>query len=345
MKVVILGGGFCGALIAKKLDKKKELEVVLIDKKEYFEYSPSLSKLLLYPSYHKHIIVPYTQFLKHTRVITEPIVNITPKTVELQKEKLSFDYLVIATGIDYPIFLKNTKHVFAVKSGIEVMQYSQKIQEANTILIIGGGLIGTEVAGELAKQTKQKDIILLHPHNRLLERNAKDVSRYAKKYLEKHGVQIIFNERIDDQSNGVFITDAQRRIKADLGIWCTGIKSNPWYMKMFSPSVFTEQNALKVNHFLQLEGYQNIFAGGDITSIPEEKMAANAERHAQIISKNILLSIQQKPLCEYKPKRQPMVISLGNWHGILTYPPVSFPGFIPAVIKLLLEKVVIKRVS
>jgi apoptosis-inducing factor 2 len=345
MKVVILGGGFCGALIAKKLDRQKELEVILIDKKEYFEYSPSLCKLLSSPSYHNRIIIPFAQFLKHTRVITEPVVNVTPKVIETKKEKLSFDYLVIATGIDYPIFLENTKHVFAVKSGIEVIQFSHRIKEAKTILIIGGGLIGTEVAGELAIQTREKQIILLHPHDRLLGRNTKDVSRYAKKYLEEHGVQVIFNERIVGHSNGFFITDTQRRIKAEIGIWCAGIKSNPWYMKMFPSSVFTGQNALKVNHFLQLEGYPNIFVGGDITNIPEEKMAANAERHAQIISKNILSSFQRKPLCVYKPKRQPMVISLGNWNGIITYPPVTIPGFIPAIIKLLIEKVVIKQFS
>ena len=83
MKVVILGGGFCGAYVAKKLDKQKNFEVVLIDKKEYFEYSPSLWKLLADPSYHTHIKVPFVHVLRHTRIITDPLTRVTPEFVEV----------------------------------------------------------------------------------------------------------------------------------------------------------------------------------------------------------------------------------------------------------------------
>ncbi len=343
MKVIILGGGFCGAYVAKKLDNKKNLDVTLIDKKDYFEYSPSLWKLLSNPSYHKRIIVPFTQFLKHTRIITDPLIQVTPDYVEIKKEKILFDYLVVATGIDYTIFPKNTKNVFVVKSGEEVTEKSSRVQAAKTILIIGGGLIGTEVAGDLARQFPEKQLILIHSHNRLLERNTKGTSQYAKKYLEEHRVQIIFNEKVIDYQRGYFITDTQRKIKADIGIWCAGIRYNPWFMNTFPPSVLTGHNALKVNQFLQLEGYPHIFVGGDISSTPEEKTAACADRHGHLISENVLRLNQRRSLLTYKPHREPMIISLGHWNGILTYPPFLFLGFIPAIIKLLVEKIGIKR--
>ena len=127
MKVIILGGGFCGAIIAKKLDRQKELDVTLIDTKNYFEYSPSLWKLLLRPSYHQRLMIPYRLFLKRTRLITDPIHHVTPECIETKKEKLPYDYLVISTGIDYPIFLKNKKDVFPIKSGVEVIHYSEKV--------------------------------------------------------------------------------------------------------------------------------------------------------------------------------------------------------------------------
>jgi apoptosis-inducing factor 2 len=343
MKVIILGGGFCGAYIAKKLDNKKNLEVTLIDKKDYFEYSPSLWKLLSNPSYHKRIIVPFSHILKHTRIITDPLTQVTPEYVEIKKEKIPFDYLVIAIGIDYPIFLKNTKNVFVVKSGEEVIQNTRRLQDAKTILIVGGGLIGTEVASNLSRKFPEKQLILVHPHTRLLERNTKRVSRYAKKYLEEHKVQIIYNEKVIDYQRGNFITDTKRKIKADVGIWCAGIRCNPWFMKVFPSSILTKDNALKVNQFLQLEGYPNIFVGGDISSTPEEKTAACADRHGHIIRDNILRINQKKSLYTYKPRREPMIISLGYWDGILTYPPFLFLGFIPAIIKLLVEKIGIKR--
>jgi NADH dehydrogenase FAD-containing subunit len=345
MRIVILGGGFCGALLAKELDKQKHIEVVLVDKKEYFEYSPSLWKLLLNPENHKNYIVPFSQFLRRTRLITTPLRQVTPTFVETETEKLTFDYLVISTGIEYPISLHNTQNVFAVKSGVDIVQNSREVAAAKTILIIGGGLIGTEIAGELATKSPEKQIIIVHSHDRLLERNRNLVSKYAKKFLEKRGVKIIFGEQVIDHQNGTFVTDTKRTIQTDVGIWCAGIKSNPWYMKAFPTSIFSEENALKVNRCLQLEGYPFIFVGGDITNIPEEKTAANAERHGQLIAVNILRSLKQKRLIRYRPRKEPMIISLGRTDAILTYSVFMVPGFLPAIIKWAVEKVGIKRLS
>jgi hypothetical protein len=54
-------------------------------------------------------------------------------------------------------------------------------------------------------------------------------------------------------------------------------------------------------------------------------------------------TIKQKPLIIYKPRKKPMIISLGDRDGILIYPPFIIPGFIPAILKLLVEKIGIKR--
>ncbi len=345
MKIVILGGGFCGAWVAKKLDKKKNLEIVLIDSKEYFEYNPSLWKLLLDTSFYKHLIIPHTSYLRNTRVVTSPLVSVTPTAVQTKKQTIPFDYLVIATGIDYPILLKNTRDVFAVKSGKEVMKYTEQMKKAHTILIIGGGLIGVEVAGELATNAPDKQIIIVHPFDRLLERNNPAVSAYAKKFLEEKGIQIIFNEKIVDHKKGTFLTNTNRSIKADVGVWCGGIKCNPWFMKDFSAAIFTEKKSLKVNQYLQLEGYPQIFIGGDINDINEEKTAAAADRQAIFITANILRMVKGKKPYRYNPIMLPMDISLGRYNGIIVYPPFMLPGLIAAFIKKLVEKLAMLRLS
>jgi NADH dehydrogenase FAD-containing subunit len=343
MKVVILGGGFCGSWVVKKLDRNKNLDVVLLDKKDYYEYTPSIWKLLTNTSYHKQIIIPHAHYLKRTRIVTDPLVRVTPTSLETKKEHIPFDYLVISTGIDYPIFLQDKKNVFTVKSGAEVLKYSKQVAKAKKILIIGGGVISTEVAGDLSTCTSGKQILLVHPYDRLLERNTLSVSRYAKKFLEEHGVQIIFREKIVGHEKGVFLTNSNRRINADLGIWCAGIKCNPWFMKEFPASIFSEKNALKVNQFLQLEGYPHIFVGGDINDVKEEKTAAAADRQAIAIYTNISRTIAGKKLYRYTPITLPMDISLGLWDGIITYPPFLLPGVIPAFVKLLVEKLALRR--
>jgi NADH dehydrogenase FAD-containing subunit len=114
-------------------------------------------------------------------------------------------------------------------------------------------------------------------------------------------------------------------------------------MKNFPSSIFTRNNALTVNRFLQLEGYSNIFVGGDITNIAEEKTALNAERHGYLIGANLLRSIKRRKLIGYKSRKLPMIISLGRTDAMLTCWMFVIPGFIPVVIKLIVEKVGMNR--
>ena len=345
MQVSIVGGGFCGSMVAKKLDKHKDLEITLINKNNYFEFSPGLPKVIVQPKYHKKIIIPYSRFLKHTKIITDDLIQINSKFVETEKEKINYDYLVISTGIDYPIFLQNKQNVFTIKSGIIVREMSEKLKKAKQILIVGGGIIGTEVAGELATKTSDKKIILVHPHNRLLERNPELASYFAQRVLEKHGVQIIFGEKVREHNKKIFITDKKRKIEADIAIWCAGIKCNPWFMKSFPESIYTERRALKVNSFLQLDGYSNIFVGGDINSVQEEKTGHNAERQARAISKNIILMNQNESLIPYKKGISMMDISLGNWNGIISIPPLVLPGIFPGIAKWIVEMIGVGRLK
>jgi len=346
MQVVIVGGGFCGSMVAKKLEKRRDLEITLINKNNYFEFSPGLPKIIVQPMYHQKIIVPYSRFLKHTKIVTDSLIQINSEFVETEKEKINFDYLIISTGIDYPIFLQNKQNVFTIKSGIIVKEMSDKIKKAKRILIVGGGVIGTEVAGELATKTSNKKIILVHPHHRLLERNPELASYFAKCFLEKHGVQIIFGEKVKDHKKGIFITDKKRKIEADIAIWCAGIKCNPWFMKLYPESIYTERRALKVNSFLQLEGYSNIFVGGDINSVQEEKTGHNAERQARSISKNVILLMNQKDsLIPYKKSISMMNISLGNWNGIISIPPLVLPGIFPGIAKWIVEMIGVGRLK
>jgi NADH dehydrogenase FAD-containing subunit len=343
MKLVILGGGFCGALIARKLDKRKEIEITLIDKKTYFEYTPSIHKVIFDPCYRQKITIPFSYFLKRSRIVESSLLQVTPEFVETEKEKIDFDYLVISTGIEYPIFLEDKKNVFTLKSGIEAVKMSTKVLDADRILIIGGGLIGTEIAGELATKTEDKRVIIVHPHNRLIERNPVKASHYAQNFLEKRGVQIIFGEKVVDHEDGVFITNKGRIIEADVGIWCAGIRCNPFFMKGFPKSVFTDKNALKVNKYLQLKGYSNIFVGGDINNILEEKTARNAEQHAHLIVKNLKLLKKNRSLIAYKPRNGPLLISLGDWTGIMTFRRLGITGLFPGILKWFVEWWVLRQ--
>jgi len=345
MKVVILGGGFCGVFIAKKLEKHNDSQVILIDSKSYFEYQPSLHKILKNPKYISKLRVEYHSFLPKTQIIVEKIKRVTSKSVELSDKKITYDILVIGTGIDYPISLENKKDVHILKNGEEALKIAKKIKSAAQVLIVGGGLIGTEVAGEIVTKFPHINLTLVHAHERLLNRLPLDASEYTLQFLSKNNTEIIFGEKVVLHEEGCFYTNKDRKIHADLCVWCAGNKNNPSFMQHFPITCFTKKNALAVTDYLRLYGYENIFVGGDITKINEEKTARKAELHAKLIVKNIKRISKNQPLIPYTSKTSPMVISLGDLTGVIYYKKV-IPGlFIPGILKWMIQWWILRQLK
>jgi apoptosis-inducing factor 2 len=345
MKIVIIGGGFCGAIVAKKLDKIKEIDKILIDRKPYFEYQPSLHKLISKPNYISKLRIEYLSFLKNTKIVVDEVKKVSEKFIELSDSKIFFDILVISTGIDYPILLDNKKNVHNIKDGEEVLEIARKIKDSNHVLIVGGGVIGVEVAGEIVEKFPDKNLTIVHNHNRLLERFPSDSSEYTLRFLKRKKAEIIFADKVKENKEGIFLTEKGRKISADLCIWCTGIEFNPYFMKNFPKSCFSKKNALNVNEYLKLEGFSNIFVGGDITNIPEEKTARKSKLHAKIIVKNIKRALKKDSLVVYKSGKSPIIISLGDFRGIILYKYV-IPGlFIPGLLKWLIQSWFIKTLK
>jgi NADH dehydrogenase FAD-containing subunit len=343
MKVVIVGGGFCGSLVAKRLHSHHDIESTLIDSKPYFEYYPSLAKMLFKPSYLEKITVPFTSFLDESQVVTAPMVSVTPECVLTADATFPYDALVLSPGIQYPIFLKSKKSVATIRSGAELAALHDSVAKAKSVVIIGGGLIGTELAAEFATRMPELKVTMVHVMPRLLERNSLSVSRYALRFLEDRGVSVIFGEKVVSHHGQTFTTDAGREISADLGFWCAGIKADPSFLEGFSEEVVGEHGYLVVDEHLRLKGYPKVFVGGDLVGISEEKNAAHANTHAGVIIENIRRMQQKKSLVSYRSRHEPVDISLGSWDGIIIVPPFVLVGFIPGIVKQAVEKIAVAR--
>ena len=100
-----------------------------------------------------------------------------------------------------------------------------RLVSAESVLVIGGGPTGVEIAAEIANEFPRKRITLVHPGSTLLPNNADGASRYAESFLRSKNVEIMFGNRVLGASPtdaSVFITDRQRTIKADLAYMCCG---------------------------------------------------------------------------------------------------------------------------
>ncbi len=128
MKILILGGGFCGTLVAKTLEKQvPDVEIILVDKKDYFEFSPSIHKVIFNSQYFKKITIPYNKLFESVKVVKDKVIKITLKHVIAEKHRFDFDYLIICIGIEYPISLKDTENVCTLKNGVEAAKMGAKI--------------------------------------------------------------------------------------------------------------------------------------------------------------------------------------------------------------------------
>jgi len=334
--VVIIGGGFAGARIANKLQSK--FNVTLFDTKEYFEFTPSILRTLVDHEHLKKIQVKHTSYLKKGTFIRDFVTKITSEHVGFGKNNtVPYDYLVIAAGSHYSAPIKEEDIITSIRSK-EIKEYHKKIHEAKVITVVGGGLVGLELASELVTHCPDKKIRLLHAGDKLIERCKSKSQAYAEKFLRDQGVEIIYKEIAKEKKNKTITTQSGKSMRSDLTFFCTGITPNTEEFASFLKESINEKNYLEVNEFLQLKGHHKIFAAGDLTSIKEEKTAQVAEAHADLIVKNILRHEKNKPLKPYIQKKRPMVISLGPSKGIYEYEEFVMTGFIPALMKWIIEK-------
>ncbi|HLC33255.1 MAG TPA: FAD-dependent oxidoreductase, partial [Candidatus Nanoarchaeia archaeon] len=287
--IVIVGGGFCGVHVAKQIEKKlPKVTAALIDHKEFFEFTPAVPKIVTDPAHVNKIRVPYARLFKRVSFIKTELLSVSPARVRTKQGEFSFKYLVIATGSKYPAPAGTS----ALKSSEDALKLNQKLAGASSVMIIGGGLVGTELAGELVTKTDKK-VTLLEPSQRILGRNTERASSWAQNYLTMNGCDIIFGERVN-KASAKSVTTSHGVRKADVIVWCAGIKSESGFLEGSLAGEVDERKSIKVNEFLQVRNHPNIFCGGDINTVHEEKTAQNADRHARIIFHNIGVLISGK---------------------------------------------------
>ncbi|MDP4039613.1 MAG: FAD-dependent oxidoreductase [Candidatus Pacearchaeota archaeon] len=326
-RVVVVGGGFAGSTVARKLEKY--FEVILIDTKNYFEFTPGILRTLVEPSHIKKIQVLHSHYLKHSEIITGKVSEISKNMVLIGKRKINFDYLIISSGSKYELPIKEQEVIIATRAE-HLRSYSRRLEKSENILIIGGGLVGIELASEITTHYPIKKITLIQGDKELIPRNNRKTGEYAFKFLRKRNINIIFNKFIHN-------LDYEKK-EYDLIFLCTGIKPNFEFMKKNFSKNLNENNQIKVNDFLQVEGFKNIFAAGDISDIKDEKTAQNAEKQACLAAKNICALEKGKELEKYKTKKRIIVISLGKYNGILEFGNFVFSGIIPGLLKTIIER-------
>lgn len=332
-RIVIIGGGFAGSNAAIKLEK--DFDVTLIDTKDYFEFTPGVLRTIVEPEHLKKIQVLHKDYLRNSTIIIGNAKEVSDTYVKVNDSMIPFNYLIIASGSHYNSPFKEHNVVADTRAETLMSRYKE-LCDAQKILIIGGGIVGVELAGEIIDKYKDKQVLIAHSGEKLIERCNPAAISYAQKVLGKR-CTLVFNEKVVKIQGKKFITEKGNEISADLAFLCVGIKPNADFMKKHMKDKIDERSFIKVDANLRVQGCENIFAIGDITNIREEKLAQTSEIHSDLVVENIKNLENAKTLKVYKSSQKAMLISLGKKKGIFIYKNFTLTGFFPAVLKDFVE--------
>lgn len=330
-RVVIVGGGVGGAVVAKNLED--HAEVFLIEGRDFFEVPYAGLRCIVQPSFAERACIFHKEYLKKCTLVTNNgRTALKTEVVTDRGEHIKFDFLVIATGSQCKAPLTRAGRLE------EFVKENQKLQNAKSILIVGGGPVGVELAGEVVTDFPSIKVTLVHAGNRLLDFIDPAASKKALDWLKSRNVQIILNDKVESFQSSPYHTVKGLTIQADAYFLCVGKKlGSSWLAKSYFEDALDENGRVKVDKNLRLVGHTNVFAVGDVTNLREMKQGYFADLHAHVVVDNIKTLIkdpQNKQLQKYKTQKYIIaIVSLGRDSAICQTPCCICSGKIPAAIK------------
>ena len=314
-RVIIIGGGFAGIALAKKLSKQ-ETQVVLLDKHNYHTFQPLLYQVstgglepdsIAYPI--RKILKDFPNFFFRLANVNE--IDTNKNRVITDIGNLKFDYLVVASGSKtnyfgnteiekYSMAMKTIPQSLNLRSLIlenfEEALLTSDLNERNALMnfvIVGGGPTGVELAGALAEikkgilpkdypdlDTRLAQINIVQSSDCILKGMSEQASKKAEDFLEKLGVNIWKNIRVTNYDGKTVTTNTDLTFESATVVWAAGVKGA--IIKGLEAEEFvTRENRLLVNEFNQVKGYENIFAIGDIACLVTDEFPRGYPMMAQ----------------------------------------------------------------
>lgn len=365
-RIVIVGGGFAGLNLAKRL-VKTNYQVVLIDKNNYHQFQPLFYQVAMSGLEPSSIVFPLRKmFQKHKnifiRVAKVNEIDTDSRYIHTELGTLDYDYLVLAIGADTNFFgnqhiaekaipMKSVSEALYLRNAVLddfekalVTTDFEKRQKLLDIVIVGGGPTGVEVAGALAEMKKyilpkdypemdcdEIDIFLLQGGDTLLKGMSENASEKSLKYLQDLGVKVQLNSRVTDfDGDYVYIKDGEK-IPAKKVIWAAGITGNP--MKGLPDESRCWGNRLRVNRLNQVQSFNNIFAIGDICYMEEPDYPKGHPQVAQVaiqqgknLAKNFQLMEKGKPTKEFAYEDLGSMATIGRHLAVVDLPKWKMNG-------------------
>jgi NADH:ubiquinone reductase (H+-translocating) len=366
-RVVIVGGGFTGLKAARMLGNHLDLEITLIDRKNYHLFQPLLYQVAMAALGEGDIAAPLRNMLANLHNITVfkglvENIDIEGRQVITDFKNIPYDYLILACGVQHHYFGHNEWEEFApgLKTLAQAKEIRRRVMEAYeraertcdpverkkllTFVIVGGGPTGVELAGSIGEMSrytlskfyrnidpKLSRIFIVEAAPRILGSFSPDLASKATRSLEKLGVQVWTNSMVSDvDSDGVQI--GNERIEASTVLWAAGVTATAIGREL---GVETDQiGRIIVESDLSIPGHPEIFVGGDLAHFETENgktlpgLAPVAQQQGKAIAKNIKLDLKGKERKPFRYSDKGQMATIGKNKAIVEVGKLRFDGIV-----------------
>lgn len=370
-KVLIIGAGFAGMSAAQTLASRKDVEVTLVDKNNYHLFQPLLYQVAstgLNPSEISAAVRSTFRRSKNIKVLKAELTELDKEkqiaTFNNGSFERSYDYLILCLGGKTCYFgndkwekvapgLKSLEDAVAIRNRLlnsleeaERLGDEADLEKLTSVVVIGGGPTGVELAGAFAElrskvlakdyrgfNPKEVSVTLIEAGPNLLSGYDEKSSSYTKTRLEKLGVTVLLNERVNDiRADGV---ETQERFLPSTNIiWAAGVEGHP-LAKMVTDKI-DGRGRILVTPELLIEDETNIFACGDMTYFGHDEryprglpgVAPTAIQQGARAGKNILALLKGSPMKRFEYFDKGKMATIGRSAAVAEAGPMKMRGFL-----------------
>ena len=337
--ILVIGGGAAGHQIAYQL--RNDAAVTLVDPKTYWEVPMAVPRLLVEPEA-VAARMRYDSFLGEARHLQGKVTRLFDGGAEVTAndgttQTIACDYAVIASGSVYMDPLIKAQAITESDRAAEIAAMNARLRGARAVVVAGGGPVGVETAAELRETFPSVRVTLVHGGKQLLDRAPHKFPGWAEKALRLAGVAIVLGDFVVDPAPGAQPKDGKIRTKlgrvidADAIVWAGGVKPVTEFVTQSWPAAVQQDGQLKVDPYLRLEGHPTVFVAGDITNLPEARLAIICGLHAKSVVSNLkaLVAAADPAAVKLKPYKpappgkgmsKMMIVTLGRKDGLTSLP-------------------------
>src|ERR1700726_2012583 len=336
-KIVIYGAGMAGAILASRL--AKNFDVTVVAPTNYFEVPMAMPRLMVQPGLADKAIISIADALPKAHHIHGHLAELTSAGGLVDgddgaRRLVTGDISVLATGSRFAGQLVRSLSGSMEERKAVFHRLEASLAAARRILIVGGGPVGVEMAGEIVETWPGRSVTIVESGAHILGGTAKSASTHAAKFLEQRGVTLLARERIESPSPGSGVsvepgearTTSGRLVGYDVILWCIGGRPNTEYLRAHFSDRLDADGRVRVTPQLLMEGEHRLFALGDITNLKENKMALHVAGQLSVAEANIrAVALGRTPAKAYKAKtgNLMMAITFGSRAGVLFAPPIG----------------------